>query len=428
MHFRRIQQNAYSVLLMSLAVWLTGCFESTDENYTLPGRKYVAMGNSLTSGYQSGGLSKSFQEQSYPYLLAQAMGISDFTQPLIENPGIGGSTDSEGKPRGPMTLDFVTKTITYAKLTKSPTQMLLMATEPKPYGNLGVPGALLGDAVSAYSSTSGASYTLTKSPNPFFDIVLRGATLMNGATMLQQTIAQRPEIVTIEIGNNDILGGVTSGTVIVGTTVTPPSVFASQMTQLVDSLLEATSATLFIANIPKPTLTPFVTSIPPVILNPTTFQPVLDTANQPIPLLTQESGVKRLLFSGLASLLAKDGVPQALGGTGIPIPGKYTLTVSEEATADSVVTEYNKSINALASAHSDRVVVVDINDMLTRLNTVGIGGLTGKNILLEMLQGTFATTSAFSFDGVHPNGAGYKEIAKLFLAAINAKLNTNYKL
>src|SRR4051812_40518196 len=36
--------------------------------------QYVAIGNSITAGYQSGGLIDSTQRRAYPFLLAQAMG------------------------------------------------------------------------------------------------------------------------------------------------------------------------------------------------------------------------------------------------------------------------------------------------------------------------------------------------------------------
>ena len=52
--------------------------------------KMVAVGNSLTAGFQSSGLVEDFQLHSYPYLIAQKMGMAtQFEQPLIASPGIG---------------------------------------------------------------------------------------------------------------------------------------------------------------------------------------------------------------------------------------------------------------------------------------------------------------------------------------------------
>lgn len=414
---------------------LSGCFEETDEDYTLPRQKYVAMGNSLTAGYQSGGLGEQFQENSYPKLLAEAMGVNDFEQPLIERPGIGSTTDSLGRPQGPLSFDLGSQSLRAPTLTKAPTDMLLRKTLPKPYGNLGVPGALTADVLGAYSAKTAYSYKALGTANPYFDIVLRGESLMNAASMLQQAIAQNPEIITLEIGNNDVLGGVTSGTIVLGVTVTPPPVFAGLMKTIVDSLLKSTEATVFIGNIPKPTLTPYVTAIPTFILDPKTFTPVLDSSVSPprtIPLLTEEADVKRVLVSAFFRIMSGEGIPTALGGTGKPLPARYTLTAVEEATADSVVVEYNAAIDALVTANRSRTAVVDINQLLQDLNDNKISGLSAQHPLLQLLMrstgSTPASPSAFSYDGIHPNAQGYRMMASAFLSVINVKLNTQYAL
>src|SRR5439155_9587572 len=48
--------------------------------------RYVSMGNSITAGFQSGGINDSTQQQSYAVLLAQAM-HSPFYSPLMNKPG-----------------------------------------------------------------------------------------------------------------------------------------------------------------------------------------------------------------------------------------------------------------------------------------------------------------------------------------------------
>ena len=48
--------------------------------------RYVSMGNSLTAGFQSGGINDSTQREAYPVLLAQAMG-TEFTVPFLASPG-----------------------------------------------------------------------------------------------------------------------------------------------------------------------------------------------------------------------------------------------------------------------------------------------------------------------------------------------------
>lgn len=51
--------------------------------------RYVALGNSLTAGYQSGALTAVHQQYSYPNFIAQQAGSATFEQPLLGYPGLG---------------------------------------------------------------------------------------------------------------------------------------------------------------------------------------------------------------------------------------------------------------------------------------------------------------------------------------------------
>jgi hypothetical protein len=48
--------------------------------------RYVSLGNSITAGFQSGGINDSLQARAYPVLLAQRAGAT-FTYPAIAMPG-----------------------------------------------------------------------------------------------------------------------------------------------------------------------------------------------------------------------------------------------------------------------------------------------------------------------------------------------------
>src|ERR1041384_1608439 len=50
-------------------------------------QRYVAMGNSITAGFQSGGINDSTQQRSYAVLLAAAMGGDPFYYPSLTTPG-----------------------------------------------------------------------------------------------------------------------------------------------------------------------------------------------------------------------------------------------------------------------------------------------------------------------------------------------------
>ena len=83
-----------SALALLLAAALGGA--CADQNERLVGledspgapllTRYVALGNSLTAGLQSGGLTDSLQLRAYPVLIAQ-QGEVPFNAPLLARPG-----------------------------------------------------------------------------------------------------------------------------------------------------------------------------------------------------------------------------------------------------------------------------------------------------------------------------------------------------
>lgn len=396
-----------SVILLTL----TGCFDDDDDDDLGGNSGYVAVGNSLTSGFQSGGLREDWQKASYPAVIAQQMGIDDFQLPLIDSPGIG-AAKILGRPATPLDLDTASGTVIPKLLDVPVSELLLNRSLPRPYDNLGVPGATTLDFLQAYDSNSAQSQG-----NGFFNIVLRGGLFQN-ATMLRQAIKLKPRIMTVWIGNNDILGGVTSGTIVVGTTVTPASAYAALMDKALDTLLRETEAHLFVANIPAVTAIPFVTTVPSFLFDPKTFLPV-DTAAF---LITEETDVKYVLLPALAELLKGVGIPEAAGGTGEPLAGKFTLTTTEVADADGLVAAYNAYLQGKADADPDRITIVDVHKLLNDVTAGLVPGLNGKFPLLD------SANTVFSYDGIHPNSKGYKQVANLFLETMNAELGKNFPL
>ncbi len=373
---------------------------------------YVALGNSLTAGMQNSGLKQSYQLASYPALLAKQMGVEEFNMPIIDTPGI-----STTPGFGPLRIDFLKGGLTQDPLTVKPENMLLNKFSPKPYSNLGIPGATTKDFLYATGSInpSNSSLNARDTSNKFFDIVLRGNT-----TCIRQAIAQKPSIITVWMGNNDILGGVLAGTIIEGVTVTPSAIYANLMNQIIDSLINQTSAQIFIATIPDITTIPFVTTVPPILLDSLMHPVVVDSHY--VPLLTEEDSVVYVTLLALTKIKGDTlGIPKAFGGKDKKIPAYYTLTKSEAATASRLVKEYNDHLNTLKN---DRVTIVDMNQLLKNIGANQIANVNGFYPLA--VPTTVTSKSIFSYDGVHPNSLGYKLIANEYLKAINAKMKTNY--
>jgi len=122
---------------------------------------YVAIGNSLTAGFQSNALSERDQKNSFPSILSKQTQRSSFEQPLILNPGIGGRL---------RLLNLAPTIITEPSVDPVPSSNLNIAL-PRPYNNLGIPGSILFDMA---DETDFGSKSVARG-NPFFALILRDA-------------------------------------------------------------------------------------------------------------------------------------------------------------------------------------------------------------------------------------------------------------
>jgi hypothetical protein len=386
MHRPKILASALALaLLLPVAAFAV---DTGSANFT----KYVAIGDSLTAGFMSGGLVRTAQVNSYPALIhLQATGSrSGFDQPLISEPGI------------PALLGLKSIVPVVVSPVSSGSGTLTNPLITRPYNNLGVPGARIHDTVATV--TGGLHDAVLQSFSP----------VLRGKTALQQAVLLQPTFVTIWIGNNDVLAAATSGRVIEGVTLTPVASFQADFNTIVNTI-KATGAKMAIANIPEVTSIPFVTTIRPVVVNPATNQPVLING-QTVPLIGPNGPLKagdRVLLSATTELAQGKGIPVQLGGSGQPLSDAAVLDAGEVATITARVAAYNNIIRTVADQAG--AAFVDADSALLNLSQHGIsvGGVTYTS--------SYLTGGVFSYDGVHPTAFGYAYIADLFLDSINAK-------
>ncbi len=426
---------ALCAALLLGAFMISGCSDTAPSGPT-PGlgslsvTNYVAVGNSISAGYQSNGWFESAQKYSFPNLIAQQLNASgaslSFVQPLWSDPGtpIAGTTIPSRylilSMAGPKIGPDLTAT---AGLPEN-------LSYAAPYNNLAVPGALLYDFLNAKDASTCAAAVFANSPNSLFTTTLR--TL---GTQFQQVRLLHPSLVTFWLGNNDILGYAASGG---ATTSTPSVLFEGLYRASLDSLRAAvgTSATIVVANIPDVTAIPFFRTIP--------SQGLVLSAAQAAALNTATGGVfnfvagvngflaytgvgtsgtvKKLTASELVLLTCpQDSLTKAGWGSLKPIPGQYVLDADEVAFAESQVAAYNSTIAAVAASHN--AIVVDANAILNQIDASGYVATGGT-----MLTSAYVSGGVFSLDGVHPTAKGQGIIANAFIQAINQKLGASIPL
>src|SRR5712692_10858453 len=144
--------------------------------------RYVSMGNSITAGFQSGGINDSTQRQSYAVLIGGAMGGNRFYYP---------SLNSFGCPP-PFTNIFTGARVGGAGITG--TTCLFRSPNIPPYlSNVAVPGAETIDILNNGPTPGTHSNPLTQ-------------LFLGGRTQVQVMMAAQPTFVSAWIGNNDLLG------------------------------------------------------------------------------------------------------------------------------------------------------------------------------------------------------------------------------
>ena len=114
------------------------------------------------------------------------------------------------------------------------------------------------------------------------------------------------------------------------------------------------------------------------------------------------------------------GSPTAIYGVSVPVEDEYVLIPAEQEEIANKVDSFNAIIQAATQSQSDRLVLVDINDLFNKVlqGSISAGGV-------PLTASIAPPNGALSVDGVHPNARGSAFIANHFIDAINQKWNAN---
>jgi lysophospholipase L1-like esterase len=366
-------------------------------------KSYVAIGNSITAGFQSGGINDSTQRQSYAALLAAQMG-TQYHFAALAKPGCPApiaNTQTGARVSG------AAATACALRIGSSVTDIL---------NNVAVPGARVLDPI---SNTTVASNALT-------------TFILGGKTQVQRALDANPTFVSIWIGNNDVLEAAASGIIVPLAGVSPGIVstqtqfltsYDAMITQLTDSepnLKGVLIGVVQVAAIPllQSGALIFSSAADQAMINAATGKTVTIHANcngsaslvsvpQLIPLI--RSGAHPPLISCEAGV-----VPGTLVGD------LFVLDATEQATLSAAINGYNNFIQGEATAIG--FAYYDPNVRLAALKASG--GLPAFPNLASTNQ-TFGTF--ISLDGIHPTAAAHILIANDLIGVINAKYGTTIK-
>jgi lysophospholipase L1-like esterase len=421
-------RRTHAVAFLLALPLIAGCYsnDSLDPPPTPPVpsggalfQRFVAMGNSISAGFQSGGINDSTQQRSCPVLLAAAAGAA-FEIPHLIMPGCPSPytnnvlrTHVGGVPDGQY------RSICFGRVSNSGN-----------LNNVAVPGAGVADMFSNFATP----VSIYEQLSAFF---------LGGRTEIQAMQQRRPTLISLEIGPNDVLGALISDANPGDPAeVTAAATFDTKYTELADSLA-ATGASVAVFTVPDVTVIPFAsrgstywclrTGLCPGV--PQQLPPTLTVSNNCAP------GAAVPGAKGDSILIPwTKGLPRiAAAAAGQPTTldcsvDSVVVTPSEYATMRNAVAAFNTTVNAQAAAHN--WAVVDLNAILQ--GAVANGTIpafpdisrasTGGSVTFQGFTPQGARlppeASLFSLDGFHPSTLAHRSLADALAAAINAKYGT----
>ena len=366
--------------------------------------RYVSIGNSITAGFQSGGITADMQMQSYAYLLADQIGLTvgaagaEFNAPLMTAPGCP----------PPLTNIFTQERV--GGLTAG--DCFLRQTTPELLHNVAVPGSAIIDALTNMDATSG--------PNALTTLFLGGRTQLEAAADVD------PTFVSVWMGNNDVLGALLTTTNAGNPAlVTDPATFASRYSQVMESLdaMENIQGGVLIGVV-QVTAAPYA-SVGGAYFQAAAVIPTLTVnanclATAPIPGTTESVSVLVPFHYG-ATLM---GMAAAGMATTLDCSVDDVISTTEALNMVSAVAQYNAAIEAEADERG--WLFLDPNELLVQLQAdpTAIAPFPAFGATdAASLAAPFGT--ALSIDGVHPSAGTHVMVANALIAAINAHYSTS---
>lgn len=359
---------------------------------------YVSLGNSITAGYQSGGINDSTQRESYAVLLANAAGTR-FAIPALAEPGCPPPIDNFQTQHR---VGDGTSTTCLLRDRSSITAII---------NNLAVPGATSADPT---AQTSSSANTLTQ-------------LILGGKSQVQRALEADPTFVSVWIGNNDVLTAAVSGVLAptegVSPGMTPTDAFAAQYDSMMAALRTAPHlqggalvGVVDVANVPI--------LFPAAALADPQFKAGFDQyAGTTTTVLANCNNSGSLISFLIVGEIRSGAHPAVIGCEKNSVPGTlvgdiFVLDTAEQTALHSTVAAYNAEISSQAQAAN--FVYVDPNPALLALKQAN--QIPAVPNLADPVHpfGMF-----ISLDGIHPAKAAHVLVANLLIDAINAKYGTS---
>ena len=363
-------------------------------------QRYVAIGTSVSMGWQSDGVFSTSQSEAWPVQLARLAG-RPLDLPLISGNGC----------RAPLVAPLASGVRTSGEAAGLPAaQAVCSPLQPGielPKGNVAIAGATTFEALRVTPETH---------PDAFYS-KLYSRILPAGKTQLDAALAQNPKFVSVELGANEVMPA-RSGIAIPGTTIFPVATWAPLYTALVDRVAQEVGRGILVGLINDVASFPSFRRGGELYSDRATFSAAFnvqvssdceDSRN----LLFVAVRVPTAIATGLSQKARGLGpfvLSCADGGLGVQ---DFVLTPAEQQIVNATLAEMDQHIAATAARH---------RFALTRLETLyGREDLKPRFSVVQLMTTAQPYGQYMSLDGIHPNAAGHAVLATAAARAINER-------
>ena len=363
-------------------------------------QRYVAIGTSVSMGWQSDGVIALTQATSWPAQLAARGGR------LLEQPYIAG-TGCRSPLIAPLALGLrLSGESAFAPpstLSCSP----LRADVHLPVANVSISGALTSDALLTTPETSGEPAS-----GGLYHRVLEP-----GHTQVSTMVEQNPKLVSVELGGADVLGAI-SGVAVPGVSLTPFGVWQQAYDRVLDKVQSTTKMAVLVG------LVGDARNFPAFRTGNELWLDRLEFLGANIAVSPDCNGSPNWLFLPfkLPPALAAAAQLKALGmgpfvlscaASPSPVAQDFILTPAELAIVNAQIQAMNAHIQAEASSHG--YAYFSLGALYDRAD------LKAPFSLSVLLTSQTPFGPLISLDGVHPSAAGSRILAQAAAHALNVR-------
>lgn len=369
---------------------------------------YVSIGTSVSMGVQSDGVYYASQQHAWPALLAHQAFATKFTEPLLQGPGCYSPLIA------PIQFQRRLSGAQYPAIVAADQTCALLGSTTLPTNNVAIDGATTYAALHVTVDTTNAAPATVESDQRKR---LYRAVLAPKQSQVTEMMAQKPTLVSVELGANEVLRTVTGGILVPaqayrqpdGTfTYYPTALWQPQYDAIVDSVAKTGAKAILVS-------VPLIPSLVGVYPGDDFYQQAAAFQQFGIIVNPDCQGNTNLIYAfGKVLTALGSAKPYNFSCTDNPQAPDFILTPADTTFVDNLIRAMNDHISSAASAHG--WAYLDLNTSLAAF----VAQKTHFS-LNNFLSCSRPFGQYISLDGIHPTADGQQAIANAAADALNAK-------